>query len=354
VDEIHFADGIDTPERLVLGLQTAQLVVAVCGVLLGYAVSRLPLAAGVRLPAAASIAALAAGVAWARVGGRPALDWAVFWARFLLRRRDGSLLLVPAAPPAALPAVLEPTGGSVLALPLPASRRSCARRVCFFSFKGGVGRTTLATETAAWLAVRQQQRVALLDLNTSSPGVGIRLGLPEPTLEDVHRTGGALRVLHSSGVQVLPWLQSAAASDGDGAWTARLLESLDVDRFDVVVADLGPCLSAASTAYLRRAHDVFVVVVPTAGGVRDAYRCAAALRGMGIRDSLRVVLNRASADADISEPIADLRIPLVATVPEHQCFAIAEHDRCVASLTSDGIAAGAAQRIAQRLLPVEA
>lgn len=58
--------------------------------------------------------------------------------------------------------------------------RSFPPIVSFFSFKGGVGRTTALAALAIQLA-RKGHRVAVLDLDFEAPGVGVLLGPPEPT-----------------------------------------------------------------------------------------------------------------------------------------------------------------------------
>jgi Mrp family chromosome partitioning ATPase len=70
------------------------------------------------------------------------------------------------------------------------------QRIAFFSLKGGVGRTTLATEAAALLArdarhraavgaPPERLRVALLDIDMGSANVSMKLGLTHPTLWDL-------------------------------------------------------------------------------------------------------------------------------------------------------------------------
>jgi len=41
-----------------------------------------------------------------------------------------------------------------------------ARRIAFINEKGGTCKTTLAVNTAAWLALKRNKRVLLVDLDT--------------------------------------------------------------------------------------------------------------------------------------------------------------------------------------------
>lgn len=180
MDGIHFADGFDTPDRLAFGLGAPQLITVVTGCLLAFGLLHAPLPAAVAVPFAVVLVALAAALGWFRVAGRPALDWAIFAARHLVGPRRGVLVVArapcgrpPAPAPApepppvgnavvgSTPAVAQNRGSNIVRLPAPArsvgssgpaAARAGARRIVFFSLKGGTGRTTLSTETATWAA----------------------------------------------------------------------------------------------------------------------------------------------------------------------------------------------------------
>ena len=70
-----------------------------------------------------------------------------------------------------------------------------------------------------------------------------------------------------------------------------------------------------NTTALCACDDVFVVVVPTAGGVHDAYRSTEALRRLGLRHQLRYIVNRSRASTDLGEPMADLGGQVIARHP---------------------------------------
>src|SRR5579872_4932229 len=235
MDQIEFADGFDRPDTLAFGLGAGQLAVVMVGALAAYSLARSPLPPPIADPVAVVIAIGAAGLGWLKVAGRPVLDWAVFAVLFWMRPRHGSTQMkgspatprddvsttaqrrvrtglpdavltaqadrvpvtpshAPAEDPRAVPsaAIVELFGTrapSPLVQPktrstvLQGLRRDGARRVTFFSLRGGTGRSTLATELACLLASSRSDehaapRVALVDLDLRSPTVGIRLGTP--------------------------------------------------------------------------------------------------------------------------------------------------------------------------------
>ncbi len=425
MDQIEFADGFDAPDQLAFGLGAGQLAVVMVGALAAYSLLRSSLPPAISGPAAALIAAVAAGLGWLRVAGRPALDWAVFAGLFWLRPRRGvtrceaAAAAVPAwfdaAEPegeghngSALPprpgerpsvsgrqapisrdpemepalavddeAEAEPSApilhlfGTRQAAPLrttstPAEpsaprRRDGARRITFFSLRGGTGRSTLATELACLLAASHGEgapapKVALVDLDLRSPTVAVRLGAPEQTLLDYalappeDRRVTDFMVTHASGARVLLGPQSAVNPEWPitPALLREVLRELDMEAFDLAVLDVSPELSPLTTCALCACDDVFVVVVPTAGGVQDAYRSTEALRRLGLRHQLRYIVNRSRPGTDLSEPMADLGGQLIADIPDDDSVVTAENAHRLVGLDDAGPAAVALRRLARR------
>lgn len=368
--EQHFADGIDTPDRLAFGLRSAELVVVVAGLLLAYVLARSALPRPVGFGLALFLAALCAGLGWLRVLGRPSLDWAALAARYVVRAREGSLLIeraaghavpaTPAQPGGRAEAVVRSDADGVLPLfgrPGESDGRR-ARRVVFFSLQGGTGRTTLSIELACWLATHGRRdaahgaalRVALVDLDSCNPSVAMRLGIPQPVepLGGRHASG-RVRVVHRTGVHVVPgstWTRGREHMSR----AADVLASLDDDGFDVVVSDVASELDGATGVALQSAHLVPIVITPTPVGVHAAYRTAEALRRAGLRDRLVCVVNRRRFDIDLSETIGDLGLRAVAAVPEDPAVAAAENAHAVLSLDARTPMAAAMAELAQVVL----
>jgi MinD-like ATPase involved in chromosome partitioning or flagellar assembly len=382
MDQIEFADGFDRPDQIAFGLGAGQLGVVMGGALAAYSLVRSPLPPALADPIAVLIATFAAGLGWIRVAGRPALDWAVFGGLYLMRPRHGTArgssagdepTETPSAPnageaPAPGSPVIELFGAKAAPLVTAAvaatraPRRDGPRRVTFFSLRGGTGRSTLATELACLLASSRSDahpapRVALVDLDLRSPTVGIRLGTPEKTLLDYALTPPEDRVVtdfmitHASGARVLLGAQRAVNPEWPitPALLREVLRELDMDGFDLVVLDVSPELSPVNTAALCACDDVFVVVVPTAGGVQDAYRSTEALRRLGLRQQLRYIVNRSTTGTDLTEPMADLGGQVVADIPDDGAIVSAENAHRVVGLEETGPAAVALRRFARRI-----
>jgi MinD-like ATPase involved in chromosome partitioning or flagellar assembly len=386
MDQIEFADGFDRPDQIAFGLGAAQLAVVMGGALAAYALLRSPIAPAFADPMAVVIGSIAAALGWIGFAGRPALDWAVFAGRYIVRARSGTLHCALATPDAPSPVnpgqpvpVEEPpkapiielfgvretrqpevrTTPAILAHP---GRRDGPRRVTFFSLRGGTGRSTLATELACLLAAssggdRPGLKVALIDLDLRSPTVGIRLGTREKTLLDYalsppeDRSVADFMVTHTSGARVLLGPQRAVNPEWPvtPALLREVLRELDMDALDLVVVDISPELSPLNIAALSACDDVFVVVVPTAGGVQDAYRSTEALRRLGLRHQLRYIVNRSRPGTDLTEPMADLGGQLIGDIPDDDSVVTAENAHRLVALDESSPAALALRRLARRI-----
>ena len=245
------------------------------------------------------------------------------------------------------------------------------RRITFFSLNGGAGRTTLATELACLLAARGRHRptpgaaprplrVALLDLDLRSATVAVRLGIPQPTLWDYLLSGdqgpGALdrhMVTHGSGARALlgPPKPLSGGTAVEPARVAEIVHRLECDGTHFILFDVGADLGAVTTWVLSAAHDIYVVLTPTASGVQDAYRSTEALRRLGLGSKLRYVVNRARPGIDLDEVMGDLGGRIAASIPFDPRIEEAENSHRIASLDGGGPAAEALAGLAAQIYP---
>lgn len=397
MDGVHFADGFDTPDRLAFGLGAPQLITVVAGCLLAFGLLHAPLPAAVAVPVAMVIVAVAAALGWFRIAGRPALDWVLFASRHLLGPRSG-VLVVATAPHRAAPTPLPepdprtaaanaqnavsvpagvapappsaPTSSKIIRLPGAtggrdgtrggSAPRRGARRVVFFSLKGGTGRTTLSTEIATWAAACDVTNgTVIVDCDVRSACVGSRLGMANRGITDYavaspdERRLDEFLSMHHTGLRVL--LGPARSTNPD--WPVNplvlreVLRELDLSGASVVVVDVAPEMNSLTVAALRAADDIYVVVVPTATGIQDAYRTTEQLRRIGLRDHLRYVVNRADGRVDLGVAMADLGGEVVAEVPEDAALVDAENTHYPAVLSGTGAAAFELRRFAGLCAP---
>ncbi|MHB8573595.1 MAG: AAA family ATPase [Candidatus Dormibacteria bacterium] len=247
-----------------------------------------------------------------------------------------------------------------------------ARRLTFFSLKGGLGRTTLACEVGALLSARgrvqnavtgeeSRLRVALIDLDLSSATVSMRLGLIQPTWWE-HVTAPApppleqvLTVHRQSGLSVLLGPPKSVREDGavplEPARVVRMLDEVESLGFHFLIVDLSGDLGAVNRAVLDWCHDIFVVTAPTASALQATYRTAESLRRLGLGAKLQYVEQRSrGTEEKLRDVMGDLGGRLVGAIPHDLHFDDAEN-RHRPLVMDGGTTSDAIARLARMLYP---
>lgn len=179
---------------------------------------------------------------------------------------------------------------------------SSASVVSFVSNKGGVGKSTLAVNTAVDLALRSNLRVLLVDLSLQLGVCGSMLRLsPQTTILDAAREWDRLdetmlyqlSAPHPSGLRLLaapPRAQEAAEIGSDAV--TRIL-GLAQRVFDVVIVDTFPLLDAVVVSVLDASDLAYVVVQGFVPTIIGASSLLGTLEAIGQPDDrLRIVLSR--------------------------------------------------------------
>lgn len=207
------------------------------------------------------------------------------------------------------------------------------RVIAVASPKGGVGKTTVATNVAVGLARKAPQSVVLVDLDIHFGDVASALNLnPEYTLPDVTQGAAvhdsvALKSLltrHETGLFVIPGSDSPAAADAvSPASVTHLLESLAA-QFHFVVVDTAPGLSEHTLAVLDATDSLVLVTSLDVPGVRGLRKEIDTLTDVGmVMGQRQIVLNffepsRGLSVADVEATIrakVDVVLPASKFVP---------------------------------------
>jgi pilus assembly protein CpaE len=180
-----------------------------------------------------------------------------------------------------------------------------------FNPKGGVGKTTVATNLAAVLQLRKEMQVLLIDGDTVTGHVGLSLGMstgrsaadswadeeagyPHESLLDIAES-------HSSGIKVVslatdplrhPTLKGERV--GDAIAEARHL-------VDAIVVDLHPSYSEVNLAVFALADRILVPVTPDLPAMRAAIQLKEVAVEVGVRDRLSLVINRANSGVTVKD-----------------------------------------------------
>ena len=196
--------------------------------------------------------------------------------------------------------------------------RYAGRVITIASPKGGVGKTTVATNLAVGLTEAAPQSTVLVDLDVQFGDVASALGLtPEYTLPDaVHGPAAEDTMVlktfltqHPSGLFAVCGAESPAAGDTvSGEDVTRLLTSL-AREFRYVVVDTAPGLSEQTLAALDRASDVVMLTSMDVPGVRGLRKELDVLRELCMIPAGRhVVMNFADPKGGLSVRDVELAI----------------------------------------------
>ncbi|HXG26062.1 MAG TPA: AAA family ATPase [Candidatus Binatia bacterium] len=193
-----------------------------------------------------------------------------------------------------------------------------------FNPKGGVGKTTIATNLAAVLQLWKGQQVLLLDGDTVTGHVGLSLGLPTGRSaadswadEDQgygHETLIDLATRHDSGIRV-----AALASNPLSHPTlapARVADAIMEARHgvDAIVVDLHPSYNEVNLSVFAIADRILVPVTPDLPAMRAAIQLKDVAAEVGVRDRLAMVVNRANSGVTVADMEATVGLPMLAQI----------------------------------------
>ena len=182
--------------------------------------------------------------------------------------------------------------------------------IAVFGVKGGVGKTTLATNLAVALAQESSASVALVDLDVPFGDVALMLDIhpehdildaqPDAVLDDLERLQKLLvRTPHGVHVLAAPLAPDDAGALDSGR-VGRLLSRLAaLHQFVLVDTPVG--LNELTAAALDVAELAMLVTTPEIAALRRTHACLRLLQGLEFSTSkLQLVLNRFESKTRVS------------------------------------------------------
>lgn len=196
--------------------------------------------------------------------------------------------------------------------------------IAVFNPKGGVGKTTVATNLASTLQMRKAQQVLLVDADTVTGHVTTSLGIDAVrTVVDSWQDqleGGPIESLidiaaaHPSGLRVAAL--SSSPLNTEGLEPKRVADAIAAARrgFDFIVVDLHPSYSALNQVIFESADRILVPVTPDVPAIRAAVQLADIATEIGIRDRLALVINRANSGVSVADMERTVGMPSLALI----------------------------------------
>jgi pilus assembly protein CpaE len=199
--------------------------------------------------------------------------------------------------------------------------------ISFVSIKGGVGKTTIALETASALANDFGKKVLLVDANFSAPNIGLYLDLKNDlTIHDVLGDSEGLHaaIYESYGMDVVP-ASMYFKDEVDPYKLKKVLEKYR-SRYDFIIIDSSPHHSEMLPA-IAAADKIFVVTTPDKVTLHTSVK-AALLAKQNKTNVEGVIINKikdSKYELDLTEIEDIIDLPVLARVKDHKKILEAGH-----------------------------
>lgn len=179
-------------------------------------------------------------------------------------------------------------------------RKTRSRVYAFFSGKGGVGKTTICTNTAVYLAT-QGKKTLLIDLDLQFGDADMALDIiPNETIVDLVRDTNGISIdnltsccsTHTSGLSVLASPSSPELAEYVQANHTKTIIDVARNYFEYIIVDCGCALTDPIITALEASDDIFVVNDVNILSLKRAKLCFNVLQQINQQDKIKLLINK--------------------------------------------------------------
>ncbi len=179
-------------------------------------------------------------------------------------------------------------------------KKERSRVYAFFSGKGGVGKTTICTNTAVCLA-SMGKKTLLVDLDLQFGDADMALDLnPTETIVDLARDTNGISidnltsccVTHSSGLSVLASPSSPELAEYIRSEHTRAIVDAARNYYEYVILDCGCALTDPVITALESSDDIFMVNDVNILSLKRAKLCQNVLQQINQQDKVKLIINK--------------------------------------------------------------
>lgn len=219
--------------------------------------------------------------------------------------------------------------------------------ITVFSTKGGIGKTTIATNLAVTLAAKTGGKVGIIDADLQFGDVSLFLNLiPQATIADLVHDIDSLddKLLQSylasynNNLKVLPApFRPEQAETISGNHLATIIKTMR-QSFKYIIVDTAPSFNETMLAALDAADQVLVISAMDLPTIKNVKLCLEIMENLGYtEEKVKLVLNRANSEGgmDVPEVEESLGRSFAATLPSDGKIVVSSVNRGVPFVVSN-------------------
>jgi pilus assembly protein CpaE len=179
-------------------------------------------------------------------------------------------------------------------------KKTRSKVYAFFSGKGGVGKTTICTNTAVYLATQGKNVILIdLDLQFGDADMALNLNVNETIVDLARDVNGisfdnltSCAVTHPSGLKVLASPSSPEQAEYVQSGHTKAIIDVARNNFEYVILDCGCALTDPVITALESSDDIFVVNDVNILSLKRAKLAQNVLQQINQQDKVKIIINK--------------------------------------------------------------